>query len=184
MSESYTIKHLEHLRLLTDPLKLKLIRAFAEGEKTTKQVAAELGESTTKLYRHVDALQEAGLLLVVKETPKRGTVERTFRAVARRFEADRSLFAEEAGEDGAGAFRHMLRTSEEEILGALASADADTVSENFVLARIRCKRSPERIAALRRSLAEWVESTQEDDEDEALDLQEVGGLIAFYPIDD
>ena len=184
MTESYTIKHLDQLRLLTDPLKLKLVRAFAEGDKTTKQVAAELGESTTKLYRHVDALQDAGLLLVVKETPKRGTVERTFRAVARRFEADRSLFAEQAGEDGADAFREVLRTSEEEILRALASADPDTVSEDFVLARIRCKRSPESIASLRQSLAEWIESVQEDDGGSAEDLEEVGGLIAFYPIDD
>ena len=184
MTESYKIKNLEHLRLLTDPLKLKLVRAFAEGEKTTKQVAAELGESTTKLYRHVDALQDAGLLLVVKETPKRGTVERTFRAVARKFEADRSLFAEGAGEDGADAFREMMRIGEEEILGALASADADTVSEKFVIARIRCKRSPERIAALRQSLADWIESLQEDEEGETDDLQEVGGLIAFYPVDD
>ncbi len=184
MTESYKIKHLDQLRLLTDPLKLKLVRAFAEGEKTTKQVAAELGESTTKLYRHVDALQDAGLLLVVKETPKRGTVERTFRAVARKFEADRSLFAEGGGEDRAGAFRDVLRTGEEEILSALASADADTIPEEFVLARIRCKRSPERIASLRQSLAEWIESVQEDEEGETDDLEEFGGFIAFYPIDD
>lgn len=184
MTDSYTIKHLDQLRLLTDPLKLKLVRAFAEGEKTTKQVAAELGESTTKLYRHVDALQDAGLLRVVKETRKRGTVERTFRAVAQRFEADRSLFAEEAGEDAANAFRDVLRTSEEEILRALASADTNTVPEDFVLARIRCRRSPARIASLRQTLAEWVESVQDDDEEDADDYQEIGGFIAFYPVDE
>ena len=97
MKETYKIKDLEHMRLLTDPLKLQLIQAFAEKAKTTKQVATELGESVTKLYRHVDALHDAGLLVVVEEKQKRGTIERTFRAVAERFEADQSLFADGAG---------------------------------------------------------------------------------------
>ena len=65
MKEVHKIKDLAHIRLLSDPLKLQLIRAFAEEPKTTKQVAAALGESVTKLYRHVDALFDAGLIEVI-----------------------------------------------------------------------------------------------------------------------
>ena len=184
MAEPYTIKDLNQLRLLTDPLKLKLLRAFAEGEKTTKQVAGELGESTTKLYRHVDALQDAGLLRVVKKTRKRGTVERTFQAVARPFEADRSLFADETGGDGADAFRNVLRTTEDEIYEALSSAGTKEEQDEFVMARVRCKCSPDRIAALRASLAEWIESAQEEEDGPVDEAVEFGALVAFYPIDD
>ena len=183
MKEVHTIKDLEHMRLLTDPLKLQLIQAFAEKPRTTKEVAAELGESVTKLYRHVDALHEAGLLVVVEEKQKRGTIERTFRAVAERFEADHSLFADDAGEEGAGAIRDMLRGAEAEILDVIANADDDSDRKAIVM-RLRGKVSPERIDELQQSLNEWIESMQEAMDSEAEDAQEYGGLIAFYPIDE
>ena len=182
MKEVHTIKDLEHMRLLTDPLKLRLIQAFAEKARTTKQVAAELGESVTKLYRHVDALHEAGLLVIEEEKQKRGTIERTFRAVAERFEADHSLFADDAGEEGAGAIRDMLRGAEAEILDVIANADDDSDQKAIVM-RLRGKVSPEQVDELRQSLGEWIESMQEAMDCEAEDAEEFGGLIAFYPID-
>ena len=75
MDKVYKIRELEQVRLLADPLKLDLLQAFAERDKTAKAVADELGQPVTRLYRHVDALLDAGLLTVVQETPKRGTVE-------------------------------------------------------------------------------------------------------------
>ena len=109
---------MNQLRLLADPLKLRLVQAFAEGEKTTKQVAAELGERITKLYRHVDALHDAGLLEIVSEMQKRGTVERTFRAIAERFEVDHSLLTDNTDAQGSEAIRELLRAGETEILRA------------------------------------------------------------------
>ena len=184
VKETYKIKDLEHMRLLTDPLKLQLIQAFAEKAKTTKQVATELGESVTKLYRHVDALQNAGLLVVVEEKQKRGTIERTFRAVAERFEADQSLFADGAGGEGSNAIRDLLRGAEAEILDVVANANNDNDDEQkAIIMRVRVKASPERIAELQQSLSEWCESVQEGIDCDADDAEEFGGLIAFYPID-
>jgi predicted ArsR family transcriptional regulator len=181
--ESYIIKDIEQVRLLSDPLKLQLVQAFAEGDKTTKQVAAELGESVTKLYRHVDALHAAGLLLITEETRKRGTVERTFRAVARRFEADPSLFSDSDEGQGLEAARDMLRIVEREMLTALSS-DIKKPEPEAVFMRLRCKASPQRIAQLRDSLNEWIESAQGDEnsDDDDEQAREVGALIAFYPI--
>jgi hypothetical protein len=48
--------------------------------------------------------------------------------------------------------------------------------------RLRCKGSPERIAALRQSLTEWIESVQCDVAEDTEDQQEAGALIAFYPL--
>ena len=183
MKEVHTIKDLEHMRLLTDPLKLQLIQAFAEKARTTKQVAAELGESVTKLYRHVDALHDAGLLVIEEEKQKRGTIERTFRAVAERFEADHSLFADDAGEEGSGAIRDMLRAAEAEILDVIAKADNDS-DQKAIIMRLRGKASPERIDELQQSLNEWLGSMQEAMDCDVEDTQEYGALIAFYPIDE
>lgn len=182
MQETYKIKDLETIRLLSDPLKLQLLQAFADAAKTTKQVAAELGESVTKLYRHVDALHDSGLLEIVEEKQKRGTIERTFRAVARRFEADHSLFSGDANVDGIEAVRQVMRGSETEILNALASGSDDDESKT-VFMRIRGRASPEQIAELRRTLNAWLESIPNDDQVPDDDAEEFGGLIAFYPID-
>jgi len=181
MQEVFKIKDLEQVRLLSDPLKLQLLRAFAKDPKTTKQVAMELGESITKLYRHVDALFDAGLLEIAGEKRKRGTVERTFRAIAQRFEADHSLFSEDGSGDGASTARDALRAVEDEIIDVLANAKPGEEQEALLM-RLRCKASPQRISELRRTLKEWIDSTQGDFEDDDENAQEVGALIAFYPV--
>lgn len=182
MKDTHKIKDLEQVRLLSDPLKLQLLQAFAESAKTTKQVAAELGESVTKLYRHVDALHDSGLLEVVEEKQKRGTIERTFRAVAQRFEADHSLFSDAPGDEGTDAAREMLRISETEILNVLANAH-DEDEEQAIVMRIRGRATPEKIAELRATLQDWLESVPNCDQSPGEDAREIGGLIAFYQID-
>ena len=182
MKKTHKISNLEHIKLLSDPLKLKLLQAFAESAKTTGQVAAELGESVTKLYRHVDALHGAGLLDVVDEKRKRGTIERTFRAVAQRFEADHSLFANSDDDERATAVRDVLRVTESDILGVLAKSDSDD-EEGAIIMRFRGKASPARIAELRRTLSDWLEALPGDDMDASSDAQEFGGLVAFYRVD-
>jgi predicted ArsR family transcriptional regulator len=182
MMDIYKITDLEQVRLLADPLKLQLLQAFAESPKTTKQVADELGEKVTKLYRHVDALHAAGLLGVVEEKKKRGTIERTFRAVAHRFEADHSLFANDAGPEVTEATREMLRISEAEILGALEHL-GDGSEDRVIITRIRGKASPAKVEELRAALLDWLDSLATCEQSAAADAQDIGGLIAFYPID-
>lgn len=180
--KTHHINDMEQLRLLGDPLKLRLVQAFAEGEKTTKQVALELGERITKLYRHVDALHDAGLLEIVSETPKRGTIERTFRAIAERFEVDQALLSGTTDAEGNEALRELLRAGETEILRAIeAKGDED---ENLLVIRFRAKGSREQITRLRKSLEEWLETLQQSQEEIPEDYEEIGAMIAFYPIVD
>lgn len=182
MKETFKINDLEQIRLLADPFKLQLLQAFAEAPKTTKRVAAELGESITKLYRHIDALHDAGLLEVVQEEQKRGTIERTFRAVAQRFEAEHSLFSGEGGSEGEDLVRQSIRACEAEILDVMANA-ADKDEEQAIFFRIRGRASREKTAELRALLKEWLDSLQADDEAPDDDAEDIGGLIAFYQID-
>lgn len=181
VKDTHTISDLDQLRLLSDPLKLRLLQAFSESAKTTKQVAAELGEGVTKLYRHVDALHDSGLIEVVEERQKRGAIERTFRAVARRFEADQSLFSGAPTDEVVGAAREMLQVAETEILNVLTHARDD--EEPAIIMRIRGRASPEKIAELRTALQAWLESVTRCDPAPAEDTEEIGGLIAFYRID-
>ena len=180
MDKVHKIKEIKHFRLLSDPLKLKLLQTLAE-EQTVRQIAERMNESVTKLYRHVDALLDAGLIEVVQETPKRGTVERSFRAVAKRFEVDSSLLDGGAIDSSLEPVRDLLRDSESEILGALADPGVSK-DDDMILARLRVQASPAHLARLRSSLNDWLEHLQlENEEDEAGD-ETAGVLIAFYPV--
>lgn len=182
MEEVFKISTLDQVRLLSDPFKLSIVQAFAEGERTTGEVAAALEQPITKLYRHVDALHAAGLLTITREKKKRGTVERYFEAAGRRFEADHSLFADEAGDDD-NSIRDMLRAGEDEIVSALRAAEDDDEDAPLVV-RLRIKGSPARLRKMQRQLEAWVESVQQDDETDgdSDEWEEAGALVAFYPI--
>ncbi|NNF02925.1 MAG: winged helix-turn-helix transcriptional regulator [Rhodothermales bacterium] len=174
------IQDLEQVRLLSDPLKLKLIQAFAEGPKTARDIAEDTGEKLTKLYRHIDALLDAGLIHITNEEQKRGTVERTFEAVARRFEVDHALFAD--GETDLAPIRDVIRAGEEELLAALSDVGDD---EEPLFVRLRVKGSTAQLAALQESLEQWMADAQAmEDGEETEDMVEAGIMLAFYPIRD
>jgi DNA-binding transcriptional ArsR family regulator len=71
---------LNQLRALAHPLRLRMLELFAEGPRTTKQVAQLLGEPPTKLYHHANALERAGLLRLSKTRQNRGAIERWYEA--------------------------------------------------------------------------------------------------------
>ena len=120
--DTYIVKRLEQAKLLTDPFKLKLIEGFAGAPATTKQVADKMGEKAPRLYRHVDALVEEGLLVLVEEKPKRGTIERYYKAVADRFEVDPELFSpgSGAGDDVLALMRSIFRDTESDLVRLFA----------------------------------------------------------------
>jgi DNA-binding transcriptional ArsR family regulator len=72
--------NLDQLRALAHPLRLRMMELFAEGPRTTKQVAQQLGEPPTKLYHHVNALKRAGLLKLSKTRQNRGAIEKWYEA--------------------------------------------------------------------------------------------------------
>jgi DNA-binding transcriptional ArsR family regulator len=84
-ADTVVIDDPEALKVLGDPLRRRILGAFAREPKTTKQVSIELGVTSNKLYHHVDLLMEKGLLRLVETKPKRGTTEKYLQAVARRF---------------------------------------------------------------------------------------------------
>lgn len=173
-----TIEDLEQLRLLSDPLKLSLIQAFGEAEGTVASAAEKLGEPQTKLYRHVDALLDAGLIEVTRERPKRGTVERWFRTVARRFTVAEGLLAGDRPEDEFDSVRDLLRSAESEILRALREHD-ETVPPT--VARLRAKVTPEQLETLRGRLSAWLDELEsENAHGEGAETIDIGAMIALY----
>jgi predicted ArsR family transcriptional regulator len=186
---TYIVKRLEQAKLLTDPFKLKLIERFAGKPVTTKQVADRMGEKAPRLYRHVDALVAEGLLELVEEKPKRGTIERYYRTVADRFEIHPDLFiaSDEGDADARDMIRSLLRDTESDLVKIFdaykAAGSSPNENELPIVMRIAVRGTSEEIQDLRKKLEDWhKESSQACGErEDSNDLESWSGLIAFYP---
>lgn len=83
----------EKAELLLHPIRLRIVLAMTGHEMTTAELQARLTDiAPATLYRQVAVLARSGLLEVVAEEQKRGSVERTYRVV----ESAASLDAQDA----------------------------------------------------------------------------------------
>lgn len=78
--------HVVVLKALADPLRLSMLHQLTRGRgpdlpsMTVKELAAELGEPQTKLYRHIKHLESAGLIRSVSSRVVSGIVEQRYQA--------------------------------------------------------------------------------------------------------
>ena len=186
----FTVRTLAQARLLTDPLRLRILKEFVEEPRTTKQVADRLGEPAPKLYRHVDALVDAGLLTLKREQRKRGTTERYLQAVATRFEVDRELFAPQGkapakrvNKDLAKMARSLFGDTQREFLANADLGDPNRMPPIAMRVMVRAPRHE--VAQLRRKLLAWLEECQRlSDDHNGRDHEECAGLIVWYSLAD
>jgi len=187
--ETYVVKRLEQAKLLSDPFKLKLLEGFAGKPSTTKQVADRMGEKAPRLYRHVDALAEEGLLKLVEERPKRGTIERYYTTVAARFEVDPELFSPSTGNENemVDMIRSLFRDTESDLLRIINEQEGDTDNPDDLplVMKVAIRGSRDEIAGLRRKLDSWLEACEvlATADDQSEDSVSYNGLLAFYPDD-
>jgi predicted ArsR family transcriptional regulator len=111
MKDTVMLKDLEQIKVFAHPLRARLVEVFADMPRTAKQAAQVIGQKPTKLYHHVEMLERVGLIKLVKTQKKRGTIEKYYRTVAKRFSVDSSLFEMmKNGKKAIGEFRAMFNT--------------------------------------------------------------------------
>lgn len=109
MKDTMMLKDLKQIKVFAHPLRARLVEVFAEKPRTAKQAAEIIGQKPTKLYHHVEALERVGLIILVRTQKKRGTLEKYYRTVARRFAIDSSIFDMKSNKKGMlGDFRAMF----------------------------------------------------------------------------
>ena len=183
-----TLTELEQIRVLADPLRVRMVELFCRDEYTTKQVAEKLGEKPTKLYHHVEALEKVGLIRQMRTRRNRGTLERYYLAVARAFRADSSLFSK----GNLGGEQETILAVVETILdrtGAemrdLARAEAITAkaAEQAVISFCELEASQKTIDRVRRRIVKLlkdVQATADPDEDPERRFRLT---LAYFPLD-
>src|SRR5512146_1209985 len=98
----------EQLKALGDALRLQLLEIMGRRMRhgwSDRELAEATGSSQTRLYHHVNLLEERGLLRVAATQVVSGIVERRYQPAARTFRLDKSLVS---GADGAAAVGSLL----------------------------------------------------------------------------
>jgi DNA-binding transcriptional ArsR family regulator len=80
-----TVDTVDMLKALADPTRMAILAALMKARndlpvRSVKELAAELGEPQTKLYRHVRQLEAAGLIKVASTRMVSGILEQRYQA--------------------------------------------------------------------------------------------------------
>ena len=184
----HTITTLEALKVFSDPLRQQIIEALLDGPKTVKQIAAELDLAPTKLYYHVNLLEEHGLITVTETRIVSGIIEKHYMATAHEYAIERSLLtpgqasAEDALEIAFDAMIEPIRTDLHKSLkqGLIDTSDNAAEQRKFRMWRAMSQLSDEQAAAFYARLDKLIDEFNAfrtgDDND-----QHYGLLIGIYP---
>jgi DNA-binding transcriptional ArsR family regulator len=163
----YTLTHLDQVKALADPLRLRLLSAFGQ-ERTTKQVADLMGERPTRLYHHVEALEKVGLIQQTRTRPNRGTMEKYFLAVARSFEPDEALFGSKKAESEAddtlrSVVAGIMDRTKDEMFQVLAAGGMDkTLAEEGIISYVEIHSSDAFVKKLHKRLRRLLADLQRE----------------------
>jgi DNA-binding transcriptional ArsR family regulator len=154
MQDVIYIDDLAQATVLMKPARLDVLRRMAT-ETTCNELAAALGSSPQKVYYHVKALEQAGLVERVSERKVRGTHEGIYRAKARAYWLSPNLVGHLGGERATrdhASLGYLISLAEEvqEDVGRLAGhAGDDEVPSLGVSARIELKDAADRAAFMK-----------------------------------
>jgi DNA-binding transcriptional ArsR family regulator len=107
-----TVDDVDVLKAMADPTRLAILAALMKSRRnlpvmSVKELAAELGEPQTKLYRHVRQLEAAGLIRVASTRMVSGILEQRYQASQRDLALGRGMLKEHA-EESVAALQVLL----------------------------------------------------------------------------
>ena len=169
-SPPFVLSDLKQVKALADPLRQSVLGAFGGEPKTTKQIAEGLGEKPTKLYHHVETLEQVGLLKLVKKRQNRGTVEKYYQAVAGKFTVDPKLFGNfPKGKQSAieRAFASAFESALEDIRHCLDAKVLGAGDQHpaVLLGQAQFRSTPKEAARLRSQIETWMKKVRSKSRD-------------------
>lgn len=104
-AQELVINSLETLKVFSDPLRQQIIEALLGSPRTVKQLALELDLTQTKLYYHINLLEEHNLIVVSDTRVVSGIIEKQYAAAAESFRIDQALLTpgQSSGDQGLDA---------------------------------------------------------------------------------
>ncbi len=131
------VHDLATLRVLTDPLRMRILALLEEKPRTVKEVARMLDLPPTRLYYHFNLLEKHDIIRVVGTRVVSGIIEKRYWITARHFEVDHALFT-----PATSAAREEWLQTINMILGSLKE-DMVTLMEQGIVRKALAEDSPD-----------------------------------------
>lgn len=173
---------LELLGEITHPLRSAIVRRLKEP-RTVAELAALLEMPVTRLYHHINRLDDAGLIRVVATRRSGARTERRYQVTARSMGLSPALLARADDHDVAAVMGSLFDVAklgfqrEVERRGAPAAADDDEMALSLATLSL----SPGRFRQLLERLRGLHEEFESDVEDTDPDARLATVFIAAYP---
>jgi DNA-binding transcriptional ArsR family regulator len=187
-----TISDVEELKAISDPIRLRILEAMvahADEVWTVKRIAKALDVGPTKLYHHVNILEEHGFIRVAGTRVVSGIIETSYRIAQMSVRLDRGMMSASHASGASGVhdvLSVVFDTAREDIERALISGLIDGTNDPLrqLLVRGLTRLSPERAHELRERMIALVEEfgATPDTADADPDAQPFGYLISLYPM--
>ena len=179
------ISDVEQLKAISDPFRLQLVEAMAEPPArtwTAKELAERLGTKQTKLYHHLNLLEEHGLIRVADTRVVSGILEKRYEVVALSFRVDRNLLAGGGGDAMGGVLDAIFEKARTEILAGQRAGLIDLSEDEFERRRMAMWASHARLSrASVRKVMRLIEKLAQLEDLEEADGEDYGLVLAFYP---
>ena len=188
----FIINDVETLKVVADPLRLRLLDVLRRGPSTVKQLATVLEVPLKKLYYHVNLLEAHALIRVVGTRLVSGILEKQYQVTAYRLSVDRALLSltttPEPKQDNLDAFLsvvldHTKSEIQKSVQAGLINPEHTSLWKGgLALGRMALRVSPYHAEALHARLVELSRefSALEADSRHG-DLQSYEVLLGIYP---
>jgi DNA-binding transcriptional ArsR family regulator len=184
------VSEVETLKALADPIRLRILTALMrfEGDPvlmSVKELAEQLGEPQTKLYRHVKQLEATGLIKVAATRLVSGIVEQRYQASQRDLMFGPSLLRHSAANDELeAAVANLLRHYGEQFFTAVREGrieygdfPAEQAYRKHLVLMSESRVAADRATAIRNKLQEVMEELNGPDDRDGVP---VSILIGFF----
>jgi DNA-binding transcriptional ArsR family regulator len=189
--EEITISDPETLKVVADSLRLQILRLMRQP-RTVKEIGAALDIAPTKLYYHINQLEQHGLICVTETNVVSGIIENTYQVTARRIRIDEAVLLGDGHSDEhiEAVVSALFDGTRDEVLRAVRQGilaiqeDRRAGFKHDLLVRGFARLSPEQLTAFHAQLEAVVtqfEAMGRENADRD-DLPEYALLEVFYPI--
>ncbi len=191
-ADVFIIRDVETLKVVADPLRLRILEVLRRGPSTVKQLATVLEAPLKKLYYHVNLLEAHALIRVVGTRLVSGIIEKQYQAAAHRLSVDRALLslttAPEPHQESLDAFLsvvldHTKSEIKKSVQAGLINPEQTSLWKGgLALGRIALRLSPYHAEALHARLVELSrEFTAVESDARHGNLHSYEVLLGIYP---
>ena len=188
----FLIRDLETLRVMADPVRMQIFETLAHATLSPKQLGHKLGLATSKLYYHLNLMEQHGLITVAETAMVANLQEKRYRTTALYLDTDPALLSftpAQTQDTVMTVVTSALNTTREDVFRSLRvraaelAAGAPANPRHIVVSRQIVRLPEHRADAFRsrlKALMEEFASADGDPDASAADSM-YALTVAFYP---